>query len=122
MKRILIIDDSMIQQRIMQKLLQGRFDILMSESGIEGIKLAKKEKPDLILLDYDMPILSGKETFARLQKQEETKNIPVVFLTGLDKKEDVEAVLKLRPRGYLLKPVEQDRLIQTIKNILGKAE
>lgn len=118
MRSILIIDDSMIQQRIITKLLQGRYDIMMSESGVDGIKLAKEKQPDLILLDYDMPILSGKETFQRLQKQEETKDIPVIFLTGLDKREDVEAVLKLRPRGYLLKPVEQDKLLNTIRAVL----
>ena len=118
MRSILIIDDSMTQQRIIKKLLQDRYEILTSESGVDGIKIAKEVKPDLILLDYDMPILSGKETFQRLQKQAETKNIPVIFLTGLDKREDVEAVLKLRPRGYLLKPVEQDKLLRTIKSVL----
>lgn len=118
MRKILIIDDSMTQQRIIQKLLKDRYDILSSESGVDGIKIAKEKKPDLILLDYDMPIMSGKETFVRLQRQDETKDIPVIFLTGLDKREDVEAVLKLHPRGYLLKPVEQDKLIKTIKGVL----
>lgn len=118
MRSILIIDDSMTQQRIMKKLLQGKYDTLTSESGIDGIKIAKEKQPDLILLDYDMPLMSGKETFLRLQRQEETKDIPVIFLTGLDKREYVEAVLKLRPKGYLLKPVEQDRLIHTIKSVL----
>ena len=118
MRSILIIDDSLIQQRIIKKLLQGKYEILASESGVDGIKIAKEKQPDLILLDYDMPILGGKETFLKLQKQEETKDIPVVFLTGVDKRDSVEAVLKLRPRGYLLKPVEQDKLIKTIKSVL----
>ena len=99
-------------------LLQNNYETLMAPSGLEGIKIAKKEQPDLILLDYDMPIMSGKETFRKLQNEDETKDIPVIFLTGVDDREDVEAVLKCRPQGYLLKPVEQDRLLKTIQKIL----
>lgn len=120
MKRILLIDDSLIQHRILSVMLKDKYELLASTSGIEGIGFAKKEQPDLILLDYDMPILSGKEVFRKLQEHEGTKNIPVVFLTGVDDREDVEEVLKLHPQGYLLKPVEPDSMLQTIKKILSE--
>ena len=118
MKRILLIDDSLIQHRILSVLLQGRFELLTAASGIEGIRIAKLERPDLILLDYDMPFLSGKETFRKLQEQPETRSIPVVFLTGVDEREDVEEVLKLRPQGYVLKPVDQRQLLERIRKVL----
>lgn len=120
MKRILFIDDSLIQQRILTVLLQGKYETLTARSGAEGIALAKKEKPDLILLDYDMPLMTGKETLRKLRQQEETKDIPVVFLTGVDSRSNVEAVLMLRPQGYLLKPVDQNRLFSTVEGILGE--
>lgn len=120
MKRILLIDDSLIQHRIMQTMLKGSYELLTSTSGLDGIRIAKTEQPDLILLDYNMPIMSGRETFRMLQEKEETKGIPVVFLTGVNERRDVGAVLKLRPQGYLLKPVEQSGLLQVIEKVLSE--
>ena len=122
MKRILLIDDSQIQHRIISVMLQGKYELLTAVSGIEGFRIAKEEQPDLILLDYDMPVLSGMETLQKLQAQEETKQIPVIFLTGIDDKDDVVKVLRLRPQGYLLKPVEQKLLLQTIEKTLQEEQ
>lgn len=118
MKLILLIDDSMIQLRTLDVLLKHKYKTIMATSGIEGIKIARDEQPDLILLDYDMPIMSGKETFRKLKEHVETRKIPVVFLTGVDGRKDVEEVLKYQPQGYLLKPVKQERLLETIQSIL----
>ena len=115
-----MVDDSLVQLRILEVLLRDKYEILTSTSGFEAIRYATKEQPDLILLDYDMPVMNGKETYKELQEKKETKNIPVVFLTGVHEKEDVTEVLKLRPQGYLLKPVNQDLLLQTIKKILSE--
>ena len=122
MKRILLIDDSLIQLRTLNMLLQGKYEVLMSTTGYDGISIAKKEQPDLILLDYNMPILSGRDAFKKLQEKEETKHIPVIFLTGVDEREEVEEVLRLRPQGYLLKPVENDLLFKKIDKILAEQE
>lgn len=121
MKRILLIDDSMIQHRIMQAMLRDQYELLTCTSGMEGIRIAKSSRPDLILLDYDMPIMSGRETFRQLREKEETRDIPVVFLTGVNERKDVGAALKLHPQGYLLKPVEQDNLLVTISRALAAA-
>ena len=122
MKRILLIDDSLIQLRTLNMLLQDKYEILMSTTGFDGLAIAKREQPDLILLDYNMPIMSGRDTFKKLQEKEETKNIPVIFLTGVDEREEVEEVLRLRPQGYLLKPVENDLLFAKIEKILAEQE
>lgn len=118
MKKILLIDDSMIQQRMLHIMLKDKYEVLTAESGIEGIQQAKLRQPDLILLDYDMPIMNGKETFLKLQQNDETKDIPVIFLTGVIDKKQVAEVLMLRPKGYLVKPVEKERLIETIESTL----
>lgn len=120
MKRILLIDDSLIQHRLIQTMLKDNYELLTCTSGLDGIRIAKTEQPDLILLDYDMPIMSGRETLRRLQEKEETKEIPVVFLTGVNERKDVGAVLKLRPQGYLLKPVEKSGLLQVIEKVLSE--
>ena len=122
MKRILLIDDSLIQLRTLNMLLQDKYEVFMSTTGYDGISIAKKERPDLILLDYNMPILRGRDAFKKLQEKEETKDIPVIFLTGVDEREEVEEVLRLRPQGYLLKPVENDLLFAKIDKILAEQE
>lgn len=122
MKRILLIDDSMIQHRIIGVMLKGQYELISSTSGVEGIGIAKKQQPDLILLDYDMPVMSGKATFRKLQEQEETKDIPVVFLTGVNDEKAVMEVLRLRPQGYLLKPVEPNSLLKALDKAFADKE
>lgn len=122
MKRILLIDDSLIQLRMLNMQLQDKYEILMATTGFDGISIAKRERPDLILLDYNMPIQSGRETFRKLQEKEETKNIPVIFLTGVDDRQEVEEVLRLRPQGYLLKPIEGDALHKKIEKVLSNSQ
>lgn len=119
MKRILLIDDSAIQLRMMRGILQEDYEVMMATSGMEGIKIINKKKPDLIFLDYDMPMLDGKATLKMLKNSNETKDIPVVFLTGTNDKENVTEVLKLKPAGYLLKPAEPDKLFEIIHKVLG---
>lgn len=117
MTKILFIDDSKMQLQVLRGLIKKDYEVFMSESGLEGIEIAKKQQPDLIFLDYGMPVISGTETLERLRKNEKTKDIPVVFLTGVDDKEEATAALRLKPQGYLLKPVTRDKLVDIIKKI-----
>lgn len=121
MERILLIDDSLIQHRILKVMLEEHYRILTAASGFDGIKMARDFQPDLILLDYNMPMMTGKETFRKLQEQKETREIPVIFLTGVDERWEVEEVLKMRPQRYLLKPIEQEALLSAIKSVLLKS-
>lgn len=79
--------------------------------------MAKKKHPDLILLDYEMPGWDGKRTLEEIRKDEEIMDIPVMFLTGVADKEHIAAVLGMKPEGYLLKPVEQSKLLSMIEEI-----
>ncbi len=76
--------------------------------------------PDLILLDYEMPVCDGKMTLEMIRADEEMKDIPVVFLTAVNDRANIEAVLKLKPAGYFLKPAVKDKLIAEIEKILGQ--
>lgn len=120
MKKIMIIDDSQIQLRTLTGLLKNRYEVITATSGFDGIEILKKNKVDLVLLDYGMPVLDGKETLRILRDNENTKTISVIFLTGDNEREDIIEALKLQPQGYLLKPVEPERLYETIENIIGK--
>lgn len=119
-KKIVVIDDSKVQLRALSELMKNDYEVVTASSGHEGIEILKQDGADLVLLDYTMPGLNGKETLEILQNHEETKHIPVIFITGDNEKEDVVEVLKLHPQGYLLKPVKPDRLFQAIEDVLGK--
>lgn len=118
-KKILVVDDNGILLRSVKTMLADDYDVAFATDGMMAIDKAKKWMPDLILLDYEMPKMDGKQTLEELRSNEELKNIPVVFLTGVADKESIAAVLKLKPQGYLLKPIEQNRMMETIENVLA---
>ncbi len=121
MKKILIIDYSSMQIRTLTGLMKNKYEIITAMSGFDGIEILKNEKVDLVLLDYGMPVLDGKETLRIIRDNENMKNLPVIFLTGDNEREDIIEALKLNPQGYLLKPVKPDRLFDAIdKALLGK--
>lgn len=103
-KTILVVDDSPAMLRTMQAMLSKRYRVIFATSGAQAIALTAKELPDLILLDYEMPVVNGKMTLEMLRSEESTRDIPVVFLTGMDDADHVHEVLALKPQGYLLKP------------------
>ncbi|MGN1313862.1 MAG: response regulator [Lachnospiraceae bacterium] len=118
-KTILAVDDSGILLRNVKSILEKDYDIRVATSGEMALKQAKKELPDLILLDYEMPQWDGKRTLEEIRADEELKEIPVVFLTSIADKKDIIAILGLKPAGYILKPFQKDRLIDTIEKVLS---
>lgn len=118
-KSILLVDDSVIQLRALNEMLKDAYDVQMATSGMQALTLIGKKLPDIIFLDYEMPMCDGKMTLEMIRQVEEAKDIPVVFLTGVNDKEHIEAVIKLKPAGYLLKPASKDKIYETIEQILG---
>ncbi len=118
-KRILLVDDSGILLRSMKLMLDKQYEVTVATDGMMAIEKAKKKKPDLIVLDYEMPKMDGRETLEKLREEEGLADIPVVFLTSVADEENVSAVLRLLPDGYLLKPIDQERLHNTIEGVLG---
>ncbi len=100
----------------------GEFKVIATSSGKGGIKLACKEKPDLILLDLNMPETSGDEVAQFLSDRPETKAIPIVFLTALITEDEVgsERMANIGGNNFIAKPVTTKDLIANIKKILGE--
>ncbi len=119
-KKIVVIDDSKVQLRALSELMKNQYEVVTASTGRSGIDMLKQDGADLVLLDYSMPGLDGRETLEILRSHEETKNIPVIFITGDDDKEDIVEVLKLHPQGYLLKPVKPERLFRAIEEVFGE--
>lgn len=117
---ILVVDDNAMVLRNIKGVLNEKYSVAVAPSGVHAFVSIGKKMPDLILLDYEMPEMNGKEVLEKLQADEELKDIPVVFLTSMDSKEIVMGLLALKPAGYLLKPVDSQMLKDKIYEIIGK--
>ena len=117
-KRILVVDDSGVLLRSVKAMLADQYEVIVAMDGKKALERARNKQPDLILLDYEMPVMDGRETLEELRKDDELKEIPVVFLTSVADRESIASVLKLKPEGYLLKPIEQARMLETIESVL----
>ncbi|MBP3339062.1 MAG: response regulator [Lachnospiraceae bacterium] len=117
-KSILLVDDSVIQLRALNEMLKDEYDVQMATSGMQALTLIGKKLPDIIFLDYEMPMCDGKMTLEMIRQVDEAKDVPVVFLTGVNDKDHIEAVIKLRPAGYILKPASKEKIYETISEIL----
>lgn len=118
--KILVVDDSATICQSMKKLLAKDYEVLLAESGIAAIRTMTLNRPDLILLDYEMPVCDGKQTLEMLRSAKEFMNIPVVFLTGRSDPETVRGVMSLKPAGYLLKYLKTTEIKQKIDAIFER--
>lgn len=114
-KSILIVDDDPQYLTMIREWLKGTYKVTMANSGLQAIKWLGKNKVDLILLDYEMPVTSGPQVLEMLRSEPETKSIPVMFLTGKGDKNSVMSVLALSPEGYFLKGIEKSELLEKLK-------
>jgi len=101
---ILVVDDSRVSQAHLVQILQDEYIIHAASGGVEAIQVAKAAKPDIILLDVVMPQMDGYEVIVALSEVEETKDIPVIFITNLDQQSEEEKGLRLGAVDYISKP------------------
>ncbi len=108
-KKVLIVDDSMTIRQSMKNLLEEDYEVAMASSGVEALRCVILDKPDLLLLDYEMPVCDGKQVLEMIRSENSLSDISVSFLTGRTDPDTVRRVIALRPDGYLakyLKPAE----------------
>ena len=119
-KTILIVDDDPTYLGLIREWLKSKYKIAMATSGLQAIKWLAKNKSDLILLDYEMPVTSGPQVLEMLRSEEETKDIPVIFLTAKSDKQSVVAVVSLKPEGYFLKNIDRTELLSNLDDFFQK--
>jgi CheY-like chemotaxis protein len=119
-RRILVIDDSAVIRQVVQVGLRvdRSWEVLAADSGAEGLGIAVRELPDVILLDVEMPDLDGPATLALLRAEEATRKIPVLFLTGHTAEEERGRLCALGAVGVIAKPFQPARLGDEIARLL----
>jgi DNA-binding response OmpR family regulator len=120
-KRILVVDDEPhIVKIVASRLKANGYEVITAGDGMEGIEKAKKDKPDLILLDIAMPTMTGQEALKKLKEDKDTKSIPVIMLTGRSGAEDiVKCIAEGGAKDYIVKPFMAGDFLKKINTVLA---
>ncbi len=116
--RILVIDDNPLMLKVIKEHLHEEYDLATATSGQVALRFLQRRQVDLILLDYEMPDEDGPAVLKKLRANDKTADVPVVFLTGISDRKKIQKALMLQPDGYLLKPIDHEKLISTIKQYI----
>lgn len=121
--KILTVDDSKTIRMIVKKAFRP-YDcqIIEGENGVEGLALASKEKPDLIVLDITMPVMNGAEMLTKMKEEPDLKDIPVIMLTAEAGKDNVMKIVQLGVKDYMVKPFKGEQLIERVTKIMPLSE
>lgn len=119
-KNILVVDDDPVFLRSVKTWLSKKYQVTMVSSGMNAITYLGGHTPDLILLDYEMPVTDGPQVLKMIRSENTTKNTPVIFLTGKNDRQSVMNVLDLKPDGYLLKTMTSDEVLQAVDDFFHK--
>jgi CheY-like chemotaxis protein len=123
MAKILLVEDDGIQIELIKRHLEPiGHDVIVARTGQEGIKLAEKQRPDLILMDMIMPGMHGLEASIKLKENPHTHNIPIIALTIMSSPKFVQECYNVGIIGYIKKPYDPKALVESVEKIVGKPE
>lgn len=119
-KKVMIVDDSSFMRFSTAKMLEEDYEVIQCGSAMSAIVKLVNENPDLVILDYEMPICDGRQMLEMMRSEKETMNIPVIFLTGRGDPDSIQKVMSLRPQGYLLKTKPKEYIKKAIDGFFAQ--
>ena len=120
MAKVLIVDDSPTEVHVLQIMLtKNGHEVVVATSGEDGVEMAKKENPDLILMDVVMPGMNGFQATRQISKDERTASIPVIMVTTKDQETDKVWAMRQGAKDYIVKPVQEKALIEHVNMVLS---
>lgn len=117
-KEIVAVDDSAIILKMLEKVLGKRYSLYAFADGNRALELLKKKAPNLIILDIDMPGLSGFDMLGMIKKMDHLKDVPVIFLTSNSDKNHVVKAVASGANDYVVKPIDEDILLKKIDGLI----
>ena len=118
-KKILVVDDSGVMLRMIKAWFEEKYLVILANSGAMALKYLNSNIPDIILLDYEMPIMNGYEVLEKIKEENSSvKDVPVLFLTGNAEIEDLMEKKMIKPDGYVLKHMEPQIIVQMVEETL----
>ncbi|WP_298814279.1 response regulator [uncultured Roseibium sp.] len=121
-KSVLIVEDNELNMKLFHDLLEAHgYDTLQTRTGIEALKLAREHHPDLILMDIQLPEVSGLEVTKWIKEDEDISSIPVIAVTAFAMKGDEERIRQGGCEAYISKPISVAKFLETVRAYLGEA-
>jgi two-component system cell cycle response regulator DivK len=121
-KKVLVVEDNELNMKLFHDLLEASgYDTIQTRSGLEAIDLAREHRPDLILMDIQLPEVSGLEVTKWIKEDDDLRSIPIVAVTAFAMKGDEERIRKGGCEAYLSKPISVGKFIETVKAYAGDA-
>jgi two-component system, cell cycle response regulator DivK len=120
MKRILVVEDMEFNRDLVVQLLEDTYEVLTAVDGVEGMRVAEHEHPDLILMDLSLPVIDGWEATRRLKANAALRDIPIIALSAHAMTGDAERALQSGCNDYLSKPLDEDLLFAKLAKFLGQ--
>ena len=118
--KILSVDDSRTMRMMVKRAFRNfQCELFEAADGAEGLAAALANKPDLIVLDYNMPVMDGVTMLRNMRENAELKRTPVIMLSAEDSNEVISTVARLGVRDYILKPFEDENLLSTVTRIIN---
>jgi CheY-like chemotaxis protein len=118
MKKVLVVEDVDLNRDLVVQLLEDRYHVIEAVNGQEGVELAERERPELILMDLSLPIMDGWEATRRIKANPDLRSIPVIALTAHAMVGDEKKALAAGCDDYLAKPLDEDALMAKIAKYL----
>lgn len=113
-RKVLVVDDSVTMRQSIRKLLAEDYDVVLASSGTAAIRCIILDKPDLVLLDYEMPVCDGQQVLEMIRSEDTLSDTPVIFLTGRSDPKTVKKLVALKPDGYLIKNLKPLQIKQKV--------
>lgn len=120
-KKVLVVDDSEFMRFSIVKLLENEYEVVECGSAMSAIVKLVTDRPDLVILDYEMPVCDGRQMLEMLRSEKDTMDTPVIFLTGKDDDESIRKVVALKPNGYLLKSKPKEYIKKAIDGFFAQS-
>jgi DNA-binding response OmpR family regulator len=122
-KKILAVDDEVRILTVLQKRLESAgYEVITAQNGMDGLRRAREENPDLVILDLIMPNISGYHVCGILKRDVNFKHIPVLMLTARSQEKDIQQGMEAGADAYMTKPFDHDTLLAQIADLLAKGE
>jgi CheY-like chemotaxis protein len=118
-KKILVVEDVEFNRDLIVQLLEDDYEVLTASDGEEGIRLAEREKPDLIIMDLSLPVIDGWQAARRIKADERLRHIPVIALSAHAMVGDEERARESGCDDYVSKPLDEDLLFEKLRKFLG---
>lgn len=120
MKRILVVEDIEFNRDLLVQLLEDNYELLTAKDGAEGVTVAEREQPDLIIMDLSLPVIDGWEATRQIKANAALKDIPILALSSHAMRGDEEKARQCGCDDYLSKPLDEDLLFEKLTQLLGE--